>query len=354
MEKTARATPSEQQPPLSLRLASIPIAVVIPAYRVSKHLERVVREIPQFVRYVIVVDDACPQRSGEQIETLLGERIHLLRHEHNQGVGGAMLSGYRKALELGAQVVVKVDGDGQMDPRQLRRLITPVLEGHADYTKGNRFLHFPQLRDMPLARRIGNFGLTFLTKAASGYWGVFDPTNGYTAIHREPLRLIQQRAVAKDYFFETSMLFELRRLGARVLDIAIPARYRKEESSLSLGKALARFPMQLLAGLLRRIGRQYLLHDFNAVSVLIVFGIPLILFGFVWGGFHWYQSVSSGKYASTGTVLLAVLPIIVGVQFLVQALVMDVASAPKEAIHPKIQAGDLVPPSSRSLDAGSD
>ena len=308
------------------------IAVVIPAYQVARHIEHVVRRLPGFVRHVIVVDDGSTDETRHKLMPLLGERVRLACHRKNQGVGGAMLTGYALALELGATVVVKVDGDDQMDPAQLERLVVPIINGEADYTKGTRFIHTHDLTQMPVVRRLGNLGLTFLTKAASGYWNMFDPTNGYTAIHATLLRLINTKVIARDYFFETSMLLEMRRLGAVVVDVPMPARYGQEESSLSAGRALFSFPPRLLGGFWRRVGQQYFLHDFNAASVLMLLGLPLFLFGWTWGAVHWYVSATQQQLASTGTVLIAVLPIIVGIQFLTQALALDIASVPTAAV----------------------
>lgn len=312
------------------------ICVIIPAYNVERHIINVVTHIPLNVRSIVVVDDCSPDNSAQVIQSCLSSRVHLVRHAVNQGVGGAMLTGYAKALELGADIIVKMDGDDQMDPSYLLDLVRPIIEGHADYTKGNRFLHSYALGQMPLARRIGNFGLTFLTKLASGYWNMFDPNNGYTAIHRNVVQLLNTNVIARRYFFESSMLIELRRINAVVRDVPMPARYGSEVSSMSLRRVLIDFPERLLIGFFRRLRWQYFLYNFTAASLLIISALPLIAFGLIWGLYYWYVSITSGRIATTGTVLIAVLPIIVGVQFLVQALVLDIMSVPHEAIHPHV------------------
>ncbi|MEN9933976.1 MAG: hypothetical protein RLZZ387_555 [Chloroflexota bacterium] len=317
-------------------LAAASVAVVIPAYRVAGKIGRVVRGLPEYVRHVVVVDDASPDGAAAEVEPLCSQRVRLVRHHRNQGVGGAVLTGYATALALGAEVVVKMDGDDQMDPAYLPMLLLPIMRGDADYTKGNRFLHGYALGRMPLARRVGNFGLTFLTKAATGYWNIFDPTNGYTAIHARVLRLLDTDRIARRYLFETSVLLELRRLQAAVRDVPIPARYGDEVSSLSLRRALLDFPPALLHGLVRRLGHQYFLYDFTAASLLLLLAAPLLLFGVLWGTAHWYFSYATGVPATTGTVLLAVLPIILGVQFLAQALALDIGSVPRRPLHPDL------------------
>lgn len=319
------------------------VAVVIPAYRVAGQIGRVISNIPAFVRYVIVVDDASPDESVRRIEPLLSQRVRLVRHRANQGVGGAMLTGYAVALELGADIVVKMDGDDQMDPAQLPRLLAPLLRSEADYAKGNRFMHQHALGQMPALRRVGNLGLSFLTKIASGYWNIFDPTNGYTAIHRRVLQLLDPDAVSRRYFFEASMLLDLRRLGAVVQDVPMPARYADETSSLSIRRALLSFPLKLLGGLLRRLGQQYYRHDVTAASVLLLLGLPLLLFGTIWGAVHWAIGLRTGVATPTGTVLLAVLPIILGVQFLLQALALDIDSVPTKPLQSWSNTDDELP-----------
>ena len=176
------------------------IVVVIPAYRAEKFIIKILSGIPPFVSNIVVVDDCSPDRTAELVYAFNDSRICLVSHETNQGVGKAMLTGYCKALELGAKIIVKMDSDDQMDPAYLVPLIAPILTGQADYTKGNRFLHANELKAMPFIRRIGNAGLSFLTKAASGYWNLFDPTNGYTAIrssaagyHQNPPALLLRK-----------------------------------------------------------------------------------------------------------------------------------------------------------------
>jgi glycosyltransferase involved in cell wall biosynthesis len=256
-------------------------------------------------------------------------RIILLRHEKNQGVGGAMLTGFRKALELNAQVIVKVDGDHQMDATHIPALVTPLLDGKADYTKGNRFRDFDSLQHMPLIRRIGNLGLSFLTKAATGYWNCFDPTNGYFAIRTEMLAQLPFERIDHGYFFETSMLANLYLLDAYIMDVPIPARYRGERSSLSIWRVLVQFPVKLLTTLFRRLLLRYFLFDFSMVSVYLLTGVPLILFGLIFGSLKWLQYYQLGVPAPTGTVILPTLALILGIQILLSAIEIDMNAAPK-------------------------
>ncbi len=205
--------------------------------------------------------------------------------------------------------------------------------GRADYTKGNRFHDTEALRRMPLARKVGKAGLSFLLKASSGQWHIFDPTNGYTAIHCTALRALDLGRLHPRYFFESSMLSLLRRLGAVVEDVPMPARYGEEHSNLSIPRALIEFPWLLLRQGVHRILWQYFVADFNAVSLFLVSGVPLIAYGVLFGLYHWIHSYLTNHLTPTGTVMLAVLPLIIGFQLLLQALVLDIQNAPRQPLQ---------------------
>jgi glycosyltransferase involved in cell wall biosynthesis len=311
------------------------VAVVIPAYRAAAHIAGVLRGIPEFVAWIIVVDDCSPDDAAAIVEeqSRRDPRIRLLRHAENQGVGGAVLTGYAEAHRLGAEIVVKMDGDGQMDPAHLPALIAPLLRGEADYAKGNRYLHARQLRAMPLPRRLGNLGLSFLTKLASGYWNIFDPTNGYTAIHASLVPLLDQEAIGRRYFFESSMLLELSLLRAVVRDVYIPARYGDETSNLSIIKTLSQFPAALLKGFCRRVWIQYVVRDFSIASLYAIAGLALLLSGGVFGAIRWCSSAQQGVTTPTGTVMLAALPVLLGIQLLLQAVSLDIQNQPMHCLH---------------------
>jgi len=316
---------------MSIDFRKFNLAVVIPAYKVAGEIRTVIGELPDYLRHIIVVDDASPDGTSDLVEAFANRdrRIVLVRHERNQGVGGAMITGFRKALELGAQVIVKIDGDHQMDPAFIPALITPLLQGKADYAKGNRFRDLEALQHMPLVRRIGNLGLSFLTKAATGYWNCFDPTNGYFAIRAEMLAELPFERLDHRFFFETSMLANLYLLGAYILDVPMPARYRGERSNMSIWRILGEFPTKLLSTFLRRILLRYYLYDFSMMSVYLLTGLPLILFGLIFGSLKWIQYAKLGVAAPTGTVILPTLALILGIQILLSAIEIDMNSAPK-------------------------
>ncbi|MCA9255763.1 MAG: glycosyltransferase family 2 protein [Phycisphaerales bacterium] len=305
------------------------IGVVIPAYRVANQITHVIEGIPSFVEKIIVVDDASPDDTADRVVALNDNRVILLRHDANQGVGGAMRTGFQESIRLGLDVVVKVDGDDQMDPDEMPQLLEPVLRGEADMAKGNRFHDFGALRRMPFLRVIGNAGLTFLVKLASGYWQLFDPTNGYFAIRTDVLEMLNLDRLPRRYFFESGFLIRLGIIGAAVKDVPIGARYGDEHSSLSVVRTLFEFPPRLCWGLLQRLFWRYVIYGFSPVTVFLILAAPLLVFGLWYGITVWLHSQATGVPATAGTVMLAAMPIIIGFQLVLQAIVVDIDSAPK-------------------------
>jgi len=302
--------------------------VVIPAYHALSSIAKVVRKIPPTVGIIIIVADDTREDLTPVLRELGDSRVHLVAHQQNQGVGGATLTGYGCALQLGADIVVKIDSDDQMDLNYFDDLVAPLIDLSADYTKGNRFLHQDELRSMPIIRRVGNQGLSFLTKLATGYWKIYDPTNGYTAISRRALELLDPGMISRNFFFETSMLAELHKLDAVVEDVPIPAIYNDQGSAIRIPREFFLFSTNLTYRIFERIIRQYFRFDFSAVSFYLLSSLILGLFGVVWGIVKWIRSDQTGIPATTGTVLIAVLPIILAVQFFVQAVALDIASTP--------------------------
>lgn len=323
--------------PNSLNILASPdgakVCVVIPMYRVEPYIQEVILSLPEWVAYIVAVDDASPDRSAEKARETGDPRLVIVRNERNQGVGGAMLAGFRKAAELGARVAVKMDGDGQMSAEYLWDMVEPILAGRADYTKGNRFFHVDEIVHMPPARRFGNLGLSFLTKLASGYWNVFDPTNGYVAIDLNTWNTLDAHYIHPRYFFETSMLIELNLVRAVIEEVPMPARYRGETSSLSITRSLFEFAYRLVLGFFRRVWLSYFVLDFSLGSLFLVIGALMGLFGTAWGLYFWDKSIRTGVAASTGTVMVAVLPVILGFQLLLQALAFDIQNVPRVVIR---------------------
>ncbi len=304
------------------------VAVVIPAYRAAATIAGVLARIPAGIRHVIVVDDASPDELQRLLEGLDDPRIVVLTHDRNRGVGGAMKTGFDRALSLGDEFVVKLDSDGQMDPALIPELVAPLLEGRADLAKGNRFADLSVIRSMPSLRRFGNLALSFLVKAASGYWSVFDPCNGFLAVRSSLLRSIRRDQLADRYFFEISLLCEAYFARGVVVSVPMHPKYGDEVSSLSPGRSLFEFSGRLIGRTLRRIGSTYFLRDFNVVSVFLSAGVPLMAFGVLWSLYHWYRSIATNVVATTGTVMIGTLAIILAFQLLLQAVVLDVQNEP--------------------------
>ena len=308
------------------------ITVVIPCYNVAKHIKDVICNIPDSVSYIIAVNDCSKDETESILLNLANEnkKIIYIRHEVNQGVGAAMISGYKRSLELNADITIKMDGDGQMDAAYIPALVKPLVDDKADFTKGNRFRELKALQAMPLTRRIGNLGLSFIIKAASGYWNVFDPTNGFTAIKNETLKSMNFNKIHKRYYFETSMLIELYYANAVVNDIPMKARYGDEVSGLSRTKTLFQFPPKLFIAFIRRIILKYFLFDFNIASIYIIFGLPLFLFGLYYGITNYIKYSTSHIGAPTGTVVIPTLLIILGFQLLLSAVTYDITNYPRK------------------------
>jgi len=314
------------------------IAAVIPCYSVESEIGNVISALPTYLKHVIFVDDASPDNTAEIVQKAARKdrRILFIQHEKNLGVGGAMKSGIKKALELGAEIVVKIDGDGQSDMEYLPSLLLPLIEGRADYTKGNRFRDYQALQKMPIVRRIGNMALSFLTKAATGYWNIFDPTNGYVAIRSNVLTLLPLEQIDRTYFFETSMLANLYLLGAVVKDVPMAARYQGETSSLSIRRTLFEFPVKLLKTYLRRLVLRNLIYDFSMAAIYTFAGFPLLLFGLIFGITKWIEYSERRIPAPTGTVMLPTLTVLLGIQFLIAAIEIDLRSTPNIPLSPPL------------------
>ncbi|GLH71033.1 hypothetical protein GETHPA_25660 [Geothrix rubra] len=323
-----------RQEPISNRQADCgSVAVVIPCFRARSTIEHVLGGIGPEVGRIYVVDDGCPEHTGDWVQQICTDpRVRVLRNARNLGVGGAVKAGYLVALEEGAAIIVKLDADGQMDPKDLSRLIAPLLAGRADYAKGNRFFDIEHVRQMPGQRLFGNAVLSLMTKLSTGYWDIFDPTNGYTAITDTALKHLPLDKISDSYFFETDMLFRLNTTRAVVADVPLPARYSGEVSSLRIRVILGEFLAKHARNLLKRIVYNYYLRDMSIASIELPVGLGLSVFGFVFGGVKWMEAIGGTRPTPTGTVMLSVLPLLLGVQLLLAFLAFDIASVPRRPL----------------------
>jgi len=316
------------------------IAVVIPCYRVRKQVLSVLSAIGPECNAIFLVDDACPEETGRYVEAECSDpRVQVIYNEANSGVGGATIAGYTAALASGAEVIVKVDGDGQMDPSYIPVLVAPILAGEADYTKGNRFFELRGLEAMPRLRLVGNSLLSFVSKLSTGYWDLFDPNNGFTAIHASVARELPFDRLSERYFFESDLLFRLGVMRAVVRDVPVPVIYRNEESGLVVRRVFGEFAWKHLRNTAKRIFYSYYLRNFNIASIEVLLGIFLLVFGARVGVSAWVAGSQAGVPATSGTVMLAALPVILGFQLLLAFLSYDLQNVPRDVLHTRLRRG---------------
>lgn len=310
------------------------IAVVIPTYKARDHILDVLKAIGSSVDRIYVVDDCCPEQSGAYVEGFCEDpRVTVIRQTINQGVGGAVMTGYKAAINDGMDIMVKIDSDGQMDPSLIPIFVAPIVRGEADYTKGNRFFDLETVRAMPKVRLFGNAVLSLLTKLSSGYWNIFDPTNGYTAIHADVARRLPFHKVSQRYFFETDMLFRLNTIRAVVVDVPMEARYGHEVSNLKVSKIIGEFLLKHIRNMTKRIFYNYYLRDMSVASLELPVGVGLFLFGAIYGSYNWIHSSAEGVPTAPGTVMLSALPVLAGIQLMLAFVSYDVSSVPNKPIH---------------------
>ena len=314
------------------------IAVVIPAFKVSSQILNVIDSVGSEVSLIYVIDDCCPERSGSIVlENCNDTRVKVISHRYNLGVGGAVISGIKAALKDKAKIIIKIDGDGQMDTDLVPSLVAPIQAGRADYVKGNRFHGLKGLGAMPPLRLFGNAALSFLAKASTGYWQLFDPTNGFIAIESRVAALLVQERLSHRYFFETDLLAHLYLLGAVVEELPHSARYGNESSSLKPLEVLLPFLFLHLRTVLRRIFYTYFLKSFYPASLELLLGSLLMVTGLIFAGWNWVASIYTGIPRTSGTVVIASTTLIIATQCLLAFLSFDVNHFPRRPLAPRLQ-----------------
>ena len=309
------------------------ICVIIPCYRVKNQILKVIQTIPAIIDKVYVIDDCCPEESGLYLErNNFDSRVEIIFHSINKGVGGALKTGYQKAIEDGFDIAIKIDGDGQMDPNLIPKFITPLIHNKADYTKGNRFFRLKYLKTMPKVRLFGNSGLSFITKLSTGHWNVMDPTNGYTAIRIDVLDYVDLDSIDNRYFFETDLLYQLGLIRARVVDIPMVAVYEDEHSSLSIKKVLFEFSWKHFKLFFKRIGINYFLRDFNIGSIFLILGTIFTLITLISGIPLWVHNAELSLETPVGTIIKYLLFSLIGLGGLSGWIMYDIFSQPNNAI----------------------
>jgi glycosyltransferase involved in cell wall biosynthesis len=304
------------------------VAAVVPAYNEEKLIGKVIQTMPEFVDRIFIVDDNSSDSTSAVAEGLHDPRVRILRHERNTGVGGAVLDGHRAVVEEGVDIAVVMAGDAQMDPAYLPALLDPIVDEGYGFTKANRFFSMESFSGMPRHRIWGNVILGFATKLASGYWHLFDPQNGYTAIRRTVLERLPLGQIALGYPFENDLLIHLNILNVRAKDVPVPAVYGDEVSRLRVRSTAPQIASVLFRGFWKRMWWKYVLWTFSPIAMLFFSGLLLTLFGFFFGLGVFVLAVS-GTTPTAATVMISVGPLLVGVNFLVQALVLDIQESPR-------------------------
>ena len=303
------------------------IIVVIPTYKASDKILLTLNGIPDFIDNIFVIDDNCPENSGQLVERhSKDERVSVIYNSINLGVGGATKKGMIKAVNSGCDVIVKMDADNQMNPDLMHLLVLPILNKQYDYTKGNRYFFPDHFAKIPKTRLFGNLALSFFSKLSSGFWNVFDPNNGYVAISSKLIPYLNIEKINDRYFFESDMLFRLGLLSARILDVPMLPIYGDEKSTLNPLKMILPFTINHIKNFFKRIAYKYFIRDFSLGSIYLIAAISLISFATVFGLFQFANSIIENDPRSPGTVALFVTSIILGFQFLIAFLTYDITS----------------------------
>lgn len=307
------------------------IAAVVPAFNESRHIADVIAGLPEIVDAIVIVDDGSSDNTAEVVTAVAADspRVTFLRHERNGGVGAARVTGIRHVLADGAaDIIVNLDGDDQMDTSLLPALLDPIVDGGCDFAKGNRFFSISSFEGMPPERVIGNIITTFATKIATGYWSIFDPQNGFTAIRSSMAARLGLDTIATDYSYENDVLGRLALHRARVCDVDIPARYGSETSSINPAKVIPSIIRMLWRTFWKRLWLTYVVRSFSPVALFIFLGVPLVLFALVFGTWAVVNALGPAEVSAANAALTA-LTFTVGFMMLLAAMVIDVLNEPR-------------------------
>lgn len=299
------------------------VAVVIPAFRAELFILDVLDRVPARVKEIFVIDDCCPNSTGEVALTSPDPRVNVVRNATNLGVGGATKVGIRLALEKGHDIIAKIDADGQIDPKLIIPALGLIDENGLDFVKGSRFHHHEDLRGMPFFRLIGNSALTLISRISTGYWKLNDPTNGFIVLTASLARKLRLGKISDRYFFESDLIFRLGLVGARLGHLPMKATYATEKSGLSLATAVPTFLVGHLRNLLKRIALQYFVLEWNAGTLFLTSGAIFGTIGTIQFSTLLIEMSSRATAAPAGTVMLAAVPLILGYQSLLSFLAFD-------------------------------
>jgi dolichol-phosphate mannosyltransferase len=300
------------------------IGLVVPCYKVKNQLPKVISSIPKWVDAIYLIDDACPEKSVQHVMNSVSDpRINVVYLEQNGGVGYAVKQGYLMAIEGNQDIIVRIDGDGQMDLNYLPDLLIPLINQEADFSKGNRFFHIEDISKMPKGRIVGNVGLSFMSKFSTGYWDIFDPNNGYNAITRKALKQLPLNKIDNRFFFESDQLFRLGLNRVKIIDVPIPANYGTEISNLNIFVSFFEFTFKHIRNSFKRLFYNYFLREFNLGSLEFILGTILLNFGLLVGSISWIIGAETGAPTPVSRLILIAMTTLTGLQFLLSFLAYD-------------------------------
>jgi glycosyltransferase involved in cell wall biosynthesis len=299
------------------------VAVVVPAYDEEGLVVETLRGMPDLVDRIYVVDDGSSDGTPARAQEVGDPRVELIRHDRNRGVGAAIVTGYRRALEDAIDVTCVMAADNQMDPAELQSLVEPVARGETDYAKANRLVTGEAWKVIPRTRYLGNAVLSLLTKIASGYWHVADSQAGYTAISLEALRRLDLDRIYPRYGFPNDMLVHLNVQNARVRDVPSRPIYDVgERSGIRLRSVIPRISWLLFKAFWWRLGHKYVIRDFHPLVFFYVFGVLMTLVGLALGVVEAVLRILGNEITTPTIVLVAVL-LIAGLQLTLFAMWFD-------------------------------
>jgi len=301
------------------------VAAILPCYNEEKLIGKTVNTMPDFVDAIIAVDDNSTDDTWKIIQELAkkNKRVVPIHKDPNEGIGGSYISGFEYAKKHKFDLIFTMAGDAQCNQDYMPNMIDTLLDKNLDYVKANRFVHRQELKQMPTFRRIGNTVITILTKFSSGYYSIFDSQNGYGVFKLKTLESLPLEHIGRRYDYENTLLISLAIAGAKVQDEPVPAIYGDEVSTIPVFKTTMRALKVVWKGFWRRIYYKYVVVNFHPLALFLFSGLLLFLFGVCFGLYIAIDRIVNGITPSTGSVMIAVLPIILGFQLLLTTITMD-------------------------------
>tara|TARA_B100000900_G_scaffold416215_1_gene450129 strand:- start:9050 stop:9997 length:948 start_codon:yes stop_codon:yes gene_type:complete len=284
------------------------IAVIIPVYNVGKSIIKFLDLMPDYIDQIYIVDDFCPLKTGEFALKNVKQKnkLNVIFNKKNLGVGGAMKIGYQKCLNSNLDIIVKIDGDNQMDPSEIKKLVSPIILEDYDYVKGNRFLNNIKIDNYPKSRFYGNIFLSFISKLSTGYWDIYDPINGYTAIKKESLERLDLLKIDNGYFFETDILFNLYNIKSRIKDIPVTIKYHcNQKQNLNIIRESFNFFFKNLSRIYQRIKINYFKNNFSLGSFFATFFLLSLFITIIYGGYNYIYYYIKQSFAPTGVIMIS-------------------------------------------------